>query len=134
MHRPAKLQRVSSRTSSRCQSIRPLWNDPAISLLCHAIPRWSDVGSWHALWEILEKDGAGNGIQGDGLVVDGANNLIKAESRLVALAGVSNLAVIETADAILVADRTQSEAVKAVVGRLNDGSRAEAQSPSQTTV
>ena len=68
-------------------------------------PQWSDVGSWHAIWELMDKDEHGNARQGDTIAVDAHDNLIRSEKRLVALAGVSGLAVIETADALLVVDR-----------------------------
>ena len=69
-------------------------------------PGWSDVGSWHALWELMGKDEHGNVAVGDVALAGAHDNLVKADHRLVALAGVRGLAVIETADAILVADRT----------------------------
>lgn len=89
-------------------------------------PQWSDVGSWHAIWELMDKDAAGNGRQGDTLVVDARNNLIRSERKMVALAGVENLAVIETADAILVADREKSDAVRGIVDQLVKAGRKEA--------
>ncbi|MFO1071742.1 MAG: mannose-1-phosphate guanylyltransferase/mannose-6-phosphate isomerase [Geminicoccaceae bacterium] len=89
-------------------------------------PRWSDVGSWHAIWELMDKDEAGNARQGDTIAVAARDNLIRSERRVVALAGVSNLAVIETADAILVADRESSDAVRAVVEVLVKAGRKEA--------
>jgi mannose-1-phosphate guanylyltransferase / mannose-6-phosphate isomerase len=88
-------------------------------------PGWSDVGSWQAIWEISAADAAGNALFGDAVVVDGRNNLVRADGRLVALAGVDDLAVIETADAVLVAARTDAEAVKALVARLADAGRPE---------
>jgi mannose-1-phosphate guanylyltransferase/mannose-1-phosphate guanylyltransferase/mannose-6-phosphate isomerase len=91
-----------------------------------ADPRWSDVGSWHAIWELMDKDESGNARQGDTLTIRASNNLIRSERRVVALAGVSGLAVIETADAVLVADRGDSDAVRAVVDALAKGSRKEA--------
>lgn len=91
-------------------------------------PKWSDVGSWHAIWELMDKDDSGNARQGDTLAVDARNNLIRSERRVVALAGVEGLAVIETADAVLVADRQNSEAVRAVVDALVKGERKEAAS------
>jgi mannose-6-phosphate isomerase-like protein (cupin superfamily) len=89
-------------------------------------PGWSDVGSWHAIWEIMAQDEAGNALRGDALVVDGRNNLVRSEGRLVALAGVDDLAVIETADAVMVAGREAADAVKALVGRLTAADRPEA--------
>lgn len=91
-----------------------------------ADPRWSDVGSWHAIWELMDKDEAGNARQGDTLAVAARDNLIRSERRVVALAGVQDLAVIETADAVLVADRQNSDAVRAVVDLLAKGGRKEA--------
>lgn len=89
-------------------------------------PRWSDVGSWHAIWELMDKDDQGNARQGDTLAVAARGNLIRSERRVVALAGVSGLAVVETADAVLVADRGNSEAVRAVVDALARAGRKEA--------
>ena len=90
-----------------------------------ADPRWSDVGSWHAIWELMDKDEQGNARQGDTLAVHAHDNLIRLEKRLVALAGVSGLAVIETADAVLVVDRQDSEAVRGVVDGLSKAERRE---------
>lgn len=90
-----------------------------------ADPRWSDVGSWHAIWELMDKDEQGNARQGDTVAIDAHDNLIRSENRLVAVAGVDGLAVIETADAVLVVDRQDSEAVRGVVDALTKGERRE---------
>ncbi len=89
-------------------------------------PGWSDVGAWQAIWEIMAPDAAGNALSGDAVVVAGHNNLVRAEGRLVALAGVDDLAVVDTADALLVARRTDAEAVKALVATLVADGRPEA--------
>jgi mannose-1-phosphate guanylyltransferase/mannose-6-phosphate isomerase len=89
-------------------------------------PEWSDLGSWHALWEQLPKDGAGNVVRGDALLADAENCLIHADSRLVACVGVRDLAVIETADAVLVSDRLATDAGKRVVALLEKAGRVEA--------
>lgn len=93
-------------------------------------PKWSDVGSWHALWEMMDKDASGNAVHqgGDGsiILVDARGCLVRSEKRLVALAGVEDLAVIETADAVLVARREVGEAIRGVVDLLNKGGRKEA--------
>lgn len=88
-------------------------------------PKWSDVGSWHAIWELMDKDGQGNARQGDTIAVGASDNLIRSEKRVVALAGVSGLAVIETADAVLVVDRQNSEGVRGVVDALVRSGRKE---------
>lgn len=87
-------------------------------------PGWSDVGSWHALWELAEKDAAGNVLRGDVVLHGAGDTLVEAGTRLVAIAGVSGLVVVETADAVLVADRRDGEAVRGVVAAL--GTRREA--------
>jgi mannose-1-phosphate guanylyltransferase/mannose-6-phosphate isomerase len=91
-----------------------------------ADPKWSDVGSWHAIWELMDKDADGNACQGDTVTVAARDNLVRSEKRVVALAGVSGLAVIETADAVLVVDRQNSEAVRGVVDALTAATRKEA--------
>ncbi|MEZ5934994.1 MAG: mannose-1-phosphate guanylyltransferase/mannose-6-phosphate isomerase [Alphaproteobacteria bacterium] len=90
-------------------------------------PDWTDLGSWHAIWEISEKDGNGNASSGDVLLEGAKDCLIHADSRLVTLAGVQDLAVIETADAVLVVDRSRSEPVKQLVAGLNAAGRSETQ-------
>ena len=91
-----------------------------------ADPQWSDVGSWHAIWELMDKDAAGNAGRGDTIAVQAENNLIRSEKRLVAVAGVSGLAVIDTPDALLVVDRENADAVRGVVDCLTAGERREA--------
>jgi mannose-1-phosphate guanylyltransferase / mannose-6-phosphate isomerase len=89
-------------------------------------PGWSDLGSWQALWEQLPKDDAGNATRGDALLDASANCLVHAEHRLVACAGVRDLAVIETDDAVLVADRNDGDAGRRLVALLRRDGRAEA--------
>ncbi len=86
---------------------------------------WSDVGSWDALWQVLPKDAAGNVAQGDVLLLDCANTLALSEGRLVACVGVSDLIVVETADAILVVHKDKTQNVKKVVDSLKAQGRCE---------
>ena len=86
---------------------------------------WSDVGSWDALWQVLPKDGAGNVLQGDVLLQDCANTLAVSEGRLVACVGVSDLIVVETADAILVVHKDKTQDVKKIVDTLKQQGRPE---------
>jgi mannose-1-phosphate guanylyltransferase/mannose-6-phosphate isomerase len=88
-------------------------------------PGWSDLGSWQALWERLPRDEAGNAVRGDVLLDDTADCLIHAERRLVACSGVRDLAVVETDDAVLVADRGRSDAVRQLVTMLRAAGRPE---------
>jgi mannose-1-phosphate guanylyltransferase/mannose-6-phosphate isomerase len=86
---------------------------------------WNDLGSWDAVWQIGDKDQNGNSIKGDAMVEASKNNLIHASHRLVSAVGVNNLVIIETADAVMVADRSQSQHVKKIVTLLSDQVREE---------
>jgi len=86
---------------------------------------WNDLGAWDAVWQVGQQDAQGNVAQGDVLLADTSNTFIHASSRLVSAVGVSNLVIIETADAVLVADRSQSQNVKKIVGMLEAQQRGE---------
>ncbi|MFY7939921.1 MAG: cupin domain-containing protein, partial [Burkholderiaceae bacterium] len=86
---------------------------------------WSDLGAWDALWSVLPKDATGNAHVGDVLFTESHNTLVHATSRLVSLVGVDDLIVIETPDAVLVADRTRSRDVKHIVKALAEQGREE---------
>ncbi len=79
---------------------------------------WSDIGSWKAISDLYETDASGNQVQGQAVLVDSSNTFIKTESRLVAAVGVDNLMIVDTGDALLVADRERSQEVKSVVEEL----------------
>lgn len=86
---------------------------------------WNDIGAWSALWEVGEKDGEGNVVRGD-VYLNGVNNsLVRAESRMIAAIGVSDLLIVETADAVLVADKSRAQDVKKVVDYLKASGRSE---------
>ena len=86
---------------------------------------WSDLGAWDAVWQVGEHDAQGNVTSGDALVADTTNTFIHASSRLVSAVGVDNLVVIETPDAVLVADKSQSQHVKKIVSQLAQMGRSE---------
>ncbi|HWZ47983.1 MAG TPA: mannose-1-phosphate guanylyltransferase/mannose-6-phosphate isomerase [Herbaspirillum sp.] len=86
---------------------------------------WSDVGSWSALWEILEGDSDGNVLRGDVYVDDVQNSMIRAESRFVAVIGVKDLVVVETKDAVMVVHKDQVQQVKKIVAELKKNKRTE---------
>ena len=86
---------------------------------------WSDLGAWDAVWSVLPKDPSGNAHVGDVLATDCRNTLVHATSRLVGLVGVRNLVVVETPDAVLVADRSRSQDVKHIVNALQQQKREE---------
>jgi mannose-1-phosphate guanylyltransferase/mannose-6-phosphate isomerase len=86
---------------------------------------WSDVGSWSALWDVSQRDAAGNAHHGDVIAIDSRNSYAHAR-RLVALVGVDDLVVVETDDAVLVARKDRVQQVKDVVARLKDDQRSQA--------
>ena len=87
---------------------------------------WSDVGAWSALWEVAESDSSGNVCKGDVILDNCKDSYFRSDSRLVAATGVENLVVVETADAILVADRGNVQNVKNIVNQLKNTERTEA--------
>ncbi len=86
---------------------------------------WSDVGSWSSLWDISSKTKDGNVLQGDIIVSNAQNSYINAESALVAAVGIDNLVVIQTKDAILIANKDDVQDVKKIVTKLKLEGRRE---------
>ena len=86
---------------------------------------WSDVGSWASLWEIAPQDANGNFVNGDSLLESTKDCYIHSERALVATIGVENLIIIDTPDALLVADKSRSQEVSTVVQRLKASHRKE---------
>ena len=72
---------------------------------------WNDVGSWNAVYELLPRDGCGNVAGADAVCLDSHNNFVDARGKVVALLGVDDLIVVDTADALLVASRSQAQRV-----------------------
>ncbi len=88
--------------------------------------QWSDVGAWDALWEVSNKDKADNVISGDVLLEQVNNCYIHADERLVAAIGMQDCIIVETADAVLVADKNKAQLVKSIVKQLHTNQRHEA--------
>jgi mannose-1-phosphate guanylyltransferase/mannose-6-phosphate isomerase len=86
---------------------------------------WNDLGAWDAVWQVGAKDEQGNTASGDVLMHDTRNTLVHASGRLVSTVGVADLVVVETADAVLVADRSRSQDVKHIVNQLTAQGRGE---------
>ncbi len=87
---------------------------------------WNDVGSWSALWEVTEKDASGNAIIGDVFTVDTQNSFIHAHSKLVTVVGLSDVVVVETDDAVMIAAKDRVQDVKDIVDQLKAQGRVEA--------
>jgi mannose-1-phosphate guanylyltransferase/mannose-6-phosphate isomerase len=86
---------------------------------------WNDVGSWSALWEVAEQDGNGNAHHGDVIARNCRNTLAWGDERLVALLGLEDVVVVDTADAVLVAHKDHVQDVKAIVSELKAKGRVE---------
>ena len=86
---------------------------------------WSDIGSWDAIWEYLSKDDKGNVSIGDTILVDTKNTLIMSNNRLISTVGTEDLLIIETEDAILIAQRGKAQKIKEVVDLLKKENREE---------
>ena len=86
---------------------------------------WSDIGSWEALWSIKEKDGCGNATEGDVVLEGASDSLVYAQDRLVAAVGVSDLMIVDTKDALLVAAKNAVQDVRHIVEKIKDSDRTE---------
>jgi len=86
---------------------------------------WDDLGSWAAIWGISPQDAQGNNTQGDVMIFDAHNTLVRSQHRLVAAVGVDDLIIVETKDAVLVAHRDKCQQVKQIVQRLQAEDREE---------
>lgn len=87
---------------------------------------WNDIGSWDAIYDVLGKDEAGNAVKGDCINIGCTNTLMLSHRHLVAGIGLEDMLVVETADAILVAKKGESQKVKEVVAQLKAKGRREA--------
>ncbi|MDA0967534.1 MAG: mannose-1-phosphate guanylyltransferase/mannose-6-phosphate isomerase [Proteobacteria bacterium] len=87
---------------------------------------WCDVGSWASLWDISEKDACGNAIKGDVVLEDCKNNIIYSDGKLVSAIGVNDLTIVDTKDALLIADRRNGN-IRKIVSKLNGLGRQETQ-------
>lgn len=86
---------------------------------------WSDLGNWETLWNALEHDKDGNALQGDVVALNSKNNLLLAQSKLLATVNVENLVVVETEDAVLVSSKSSPEDMKLLCQKLEDAKRTE---------
>jgi mannose-1-phosphate guanylyltransferase len=85
---------------------------------------WSDVGDWHGLGALLDHDERGNSIRGDIIDAECSNNVVWSDTpRVISLLGLSNIIVVDTEDALLVAERGHAQLVRGTVSRLKDLNR-----------
>ena len=87
---------------------------------------WSDIGSWSSLWDISKKDSNGNVMHGNAIAIDSSNSFIKTDDRrIIATLGIENLIIIDTKDALLVADKSKTQDVKKIVDHLKENLNTE---------
>jgi len=86
---------------------------------------WSDVGAWKSVWEVSSKDENGNVLRGDTIAENTINTLVHAEHRLVSVLGLEDVVVIETSDAVLVANKNKVQDIKKIVEKLKKTHRSE---------
>jgi len=87
----------------------------------HVVPGsfgWSDVGDWHAVYDLADKDQAGNAVEGNVILHDSGRCYVRSEGRLVVLVGARDLAVVDTGDALLVCHLDTTQQVKNIVDYL----------------
>ena len=108
--------------------MEPLAADPAVAsgVVVPLTAGWTDLGSWDTVWEVSPKDDDGNVAQGRVILEDANDTFAHSDGRLVACLGTQNLVIVETADAVLVADRSRAQDVKKVVQRLKEQRGTEA--------
>lgn len=86
---------------------------------------WSDVGDWRSFSELSVQDEAGNSFIGDSIDIDSRNTLVFSRDKLVATIGVSDLMIINTPDAVLIADKSRAQDVKSVITHIEQQDRSE---------
>jgi len=122
------FQRLEKESFTNCRSESIDYAVMEKTALAKVVPLdagWSDVGAWSALWEVSDRDENGNVQKGDVKVHDAKNCYFHSEHRLIAGVGVSDLVVVETADAVLVADKSKVQDVKEIVNQLQSSNRVE---------
>lgn len=86
---------------------------------------WNDIGSWSSLWDVAEKDEAGNVVSGDVMLSDTSNSLARSDDKLLALLGVTDLVVVSTKDATMIAHKDRVQEAKIFVEQLQEVDRPE---------
>jgi mannose-1-phosphate guanylyltransferase len=86
---------------------------------------WSDIGSWSSLWEISSKDKSGNSVTGDVMVHNSENCYVRSDNKLVALVGCNNMVIVDTKDALLVANKDTVQDTKLITKKLKIKERSE---------
>lgn len=134
IHSDLDFYRVSADAFSKCRSESidyAVMEQTSNAVVVPLQSDWNDVGAWSAIWDVSEKDEATNVVQGDVLLEGVSHSYVRAESRLVTALGVTDLVVVETADAVLVANKNRVQEIKKLVEKLKSQQRSELQNHTQ---
>ncbi len=88
--------------------------------------RWSDIGSWDALFDITPRDAGGNVLHGPAVTIDSTGCIVHSDGQLVAAAGVNNMVIVTTSDAVMVVPRARAQEVRELVNKVKAAKRPEA--------
>ena len=119
------FQRVKKRLFEKCPTIPidiAVMEKTKLGTVISLDAGWSDIGSWKSVWENSAKDSNGNVARGKFLIRDSKDCYLRSEDRLVVGLGIKNLIIIETNDAILIADKESSQSIKNIVKELEESS------------
>ena len=121
-------RRIAPDRLARCSSISidyAVFEHTDAAAVVPAVFSWSDIGSWNALWASTDKDPQGNATQGDVHLHDVGGSYVHSSGRMVVAIGVEDLVIVETPDALLVANRTETQQVREAVEQLRLQGRPE---------
>ena len=122
------FERLSIDSFKKCPNIsidKAVMEKTSLGVVLPLNVKWSDIGGWQSFWENSPKDKNGNVLIGDALEISSKNCLINSNSRITVGLGVENLIIVETNDAVLVANKDVSENVKTLVSLLKERNRIE---------
>ncbi len=120
---PAKLKEIFPRCENISIDYAVLERASDVAGIAAGDIGWNDVGSWNAVYELHKRDPQGNAARADTLIEASSGNYVDAGKKLVALLGVKDLIVVDTPDALLIADRSRAQQVGDLVKRLEKSGR-----------
>ena len=115
--------RIDKSYFQKCESIsidKAIMEKTNLGIVIPIDSRWSDIGSWHSLWQSSKKDKDNNYIEGNVYLEQSSNNYIRSESRLIVTIGIKNQVIIETDDVVMISDLNKTQEVKNIVKRLQE--------------
>ncbi len=127
-------QHIDSTAFARCRTLsidHAVMEHTRRAAVVPATFRWSDIGSWNGLWDSMHKDSSGNVAQGDTHLYDVSDSYIRSTQRLVVGIGLRDMVVVETPDAVLVANRHDTQRLRETVDQLRSHGRPESRAPSR---